>query len=146
MNRLNGFAAVRAYGQVEISSRIDSANPHELIGMLFDGAIDRINVAKGQIERKQTADKCASLSKAINIIEGLRLCLDKEKGGEVAKNLEDLYEYMSKQLLRANAGDRVELLDEVINLLARVRDGWSHIPEDQIKKLDERQQTMVNAG
>ena len=68
-----------------------------------------------------------SISKAIGIIGGLREGLNIEQGGEVAANLDSLYEYMTARLIEANVQNEVEPLDEVANLLRNVKTGWDAI-------------------
>jgi flagellar protein FliS len=73
-------------------------------------------------------DKGMAISKAIAIIqEGLRLSLDKEAGGDLAENLDALYEYMGQRLLQANLRNDQAILDEVLELLSGLRDSWSQI-------------------
>lgn len=70
--------------------------------MLFDGALLAVDAQK-QMEQKQIPEKGASVSRAIDIISlGLRASLDKSSGGELAANLDALYDYMVRRLLEAN--------------------------------------------
>ena len=65
-----------------------------------------------------------------SIIDGLKVSLDMEKGGEIATNLESLYDYMQRQLLMANLENKTQNLDEVLSLLNEIRTGWAQIPQD----------------
>ena len=67
------------------------------------------------------------ISKAIGIIGGLREGLDSQQGGEIAANLDRLYEYMVLRLVEANIGNDVTLIDEVADLLRNVKSGWDAI-------------------
>lgn len=124
------FGIAQNYNQVQQYSSVEDASPHKLVDMLFVAATDRIAEAKGQISRNEIQAKGTSLSKAIDIIEELRRTLDLEKGGEVAENLHDLYEYMKRRLLEANLHNNLDFLDEVSALLLKVQDGWRNIPEE----------------
>ena len=74
------------------------------------------------------AAKGSAISKAISIIDnGLRASLDKEAGGEIAANLDALYDYMSRRLLHANLKNDVTIIDEVHGLLADLRGAWVEI-------------------
>ena len=107
------------------------ANPHRLIQMLFEGAIECVAVARGAMEQGNIRVKGEKLSHAIAIISGLRASLDqgKGKGTELAEKLEALYEYMSRRLLEGNARNELAALDEVMLLLREIKSGWDAIPE-----------------
>ena len=119
-----------AYTQTNIESIVHEATPHKLIEMLFKGAKDALSQAVGAIERKDFEAKSKKISKATEIILNLRTYLDKEKGGEVADNLNELYTYMAKVLIDANRTNDTEKLREVSALLDTVADGWTSMPEE----------------
>ena len=129
MNTTKFTNAVKQYSQVGVASGVEQASPHRLIQMLMEGAIDRLAIAKGAMERKETAHKGAHISWAISIIDGLRASLDKNAGGEIAQNLDDLYDYMIRRLVRANMEDNPDLLDEVLSLLRSIKDAWDTLPK-----------------
>ena len=120
--------AMNQYKQIDTHVGADSADPHQLIVMLFDGALERIAVAKGAIQRKDIEKKGQKISRVIVIVDGLRASLDKERGGEIAENLDNLYEYMQRRLLEANLNDDLNILNEVADLLSEVRGAWTAIP------------------
>ena len=130
---MNAFAnrAMNQYKQVGTRAKADVADPHQLIVMLFDGALERIAVAKGAVARKNVEERGQKISSTIAIIDGLIASLDKENGGEVADNLEALYYYMQRRLLIANVENSLEPLDEVASLLKDVRSAWVNIPMEQ---------------
>ena len=119
-----------AYTQTNIESIVHEATPHKLIEMLFKGAKDALSQAVGAIERKDFEAKSKKISKAAEIILNLRTYLDKEKGGEVADNLNELYTYMAKVLIDANRTNDTEKLREVSALLDTVVDGWTSMSEE----------------
>ena len=127
---MQNTAAVNQYKQMGGKVAIESADPHVLTQMLIDGAIERINSSKFFLEQNNVAKKGESISKAITIIDGLRVSLDLEKGGEIAANLESLYDYMQRQLLDANIKNKSENLDEVLSLMNEIRAGWNAIPQE----------------
>lgn len=120
--------AAQQYGSVAVHAGIEAATPHRLIQMLMEGALEKIAVAKGHMVQGHIAEKGEQISWAISIIEGLRASLDKESGGEIAANLNDLYEYMNARLVDANLRNDVQLLDEVAGLLRQVKSGWDALP------------------
>lgn len=116
---------VNAYANVDLDTSIDSASPHKLIVMLYDGALATLLNAKLNMKAGNIAIKGQAISKAISIIDnGLRASLDKKAGGEIAGNLDALYEYMSRRLLQANLKNDVGIIEEVHRLLADLRGAW----------------------
>ena len=122
-----------AYTQTNIESIVHEATPHKLIEMLFKGAKDALSQAVGAIERKDFEAKSKKISKATEIILNLQTYLDKEKGGEVADNLNELYTYMATTLIDANRLNDASKVREVAGLLETVSDGWRSM-SDEYKK------------
>ena len=126
---MNTNGALKAYRQVGVQNEVTLANPHRLVQMLLDGALDRIAIAKGHMARGEIAEKGGNISKAIAIVDGLRMSLDRESGGAIVNNLDELYEYMGRRLLQANVDDNPAFLDEVAALLGEIKSAWDAIPE-----------------
>ncbi|MNG01434.1 Flagellar protein FliS [compost metagenome] len=124
---MNAMAAMRQYQSVNTQAQAVDASPHRLIQMLMEGGLTRIAQARGAMERQQTAMKGELIGKAIGIIGGLREGLDLQKGGELAANLDSLYQYMVARLLEANVKNDAAPLDEVAGLLRNVKSGWDAI-------------------
>ena len=122
-----------AYTQTNIESIVHEATPHKLIEMLFKGAKDALAQAIGAIERNDFEAKSKKISKATEIILNLQTYLDKDKGGEVADNLNELYTYMAKTLIDANRLNDASKVREVAGLLETVSDGW-RLMSDEYKK------------
>lgn len=123
-------AAVNEYKQVNTKAAVESADPHTLVKMLIDGALERINIAKLNISQGDIVHKGENISRAISIIDGLKVSLDMDNGGEIAQNLAALYDYMQRKLLEANAHNKSENLDEVLSLINEIKAGWQAIPQD----------------
>jgi flagellar protein FliS len=117
----------RQYQSIGVQTSIMDADPHRLIQLLFDGAMQNMSAARGFMERSDIENKNARLNKAIEIVGGLRNFLDKEKGGEVAVNLEKLYEYIEYRLFQANMQNSIEYVDECCGLLKQVKTAWDDI-------------------
>lgn len=125
---MNMTTAISAYTKVGIESVVSSADPHQLISMLFQGALQAVANAKNGIKRNDIPAKGAAISKAIAIIgEGLHASLDKNVGGELAQNLSSLYDYMVLRLITANLKNDTAMLDEVAALLADLKSAWDGI-------------------
>ena len=124
-----------AYAQIGVDTMIQSADPHRLIVMLFEGARTAISMARLHMEHNEIPEKGAAISKAIDIINnGLLVSLDNENGGELAERLAALYEYISQRLLWANLKNNRAALDEANQLLGELQSAWAMIapsPEPQ---------------
>jgi flagellar protein FliS len=119
---------VHSYAKVGVETGVLAASPHKLIVMLFDGAVVALRTAALQMASGNVPEKGKAISKAIEIIDnGLRASLNKEAGGQIAENLDSLYEYMSARLLTANIKNDNVILDEVQGLLVELRDAWNAI-------------------
>jgi flagellar secretion chaperone FliS len=125
--------ALHQYQSVNRQTGVVDADRHRLIQMLFDGALERISMAKGLIQRKDYEGKNRLIAKAIEIVAGLRSFLDIKNGGEVATNLERLYEYMEYRLFEANMKNDMDALDEVASHIRTVKNGWDGI-RDEVKQ------------
>jgi len=121
--------ALTQYNKVGLETAVSEASPHELINMLFAGALTAISRAKGLVEQKDMAGKGEQINKASRILVHLKGCLDLEKGGEVAANLDPLYDYMIQRLAVANRDLDISVLDEVAKLLNEVKSGWNGMLE-----------------
>jgi flagellar protein FliS len=130
MHAMVNKKALDSYGRNAVQSEVDFASPHRIIQMLMEGALSKIATAKGCIDRGETAEKSRQITWSMNIIQGLRTSLDAEKGGDVAANLDSLYEYMGRRLLEANMNNDTAILDEVNTLLAEIKTGWDGIPSE----------------
>jgi flagellar protein FliS len=107
--------------------------------MLFDGLVDTLSLAEGQLTRGEIQEKGKSLSKAVRILSGLQNALDDQQGGEIAANLAELYDYCIRRVLHANLKNDADAVREVRGLIDEVRDAWSQIP-------DLIQQPVANVG
>lgn len=127
MAGFSGAAAVRAYANVGLETGVQSAHPHRLIAMLFDGALLAVARARQAMAAKDVAARGAAISKAIQIIdEGLKASLV-DTGSELAANLRALYEYMGRRLLFASLKNDAGALDEVTRLLTDIKEAWNAI-------------------
>lgn len=140
---MNHRSALQQYNQVRAHVQTEGASPHRLIQILMDGAIEKINVAKGLIERRDVPEKVRNINWALSMIDGLRQSLDIEKGGEIANNLESLYDYMQRRLIVANAENDPSILDEVVGLMLEIKSAWDAVPENISKESREQPAEQV---
>ena len=122
----------KAYAKIGVESAVMSASQHQLVVMLFDGALSALVRARLFLQDGNIEGKGLSLSKAINIIEsGLKQGLDDHSGDELADNLLGLYTYMVRRLLQANLHNDVEAIEEVESLLRNIADAWKEVAQPQ---------------
>lgn len=126
--------AMHQYQSVSAQTSVVDVDKHKLIELLFDGALERINMAKARIQAKDYEGKNRLINKSIEIVAGLRSFLDIEKGQELAQNLSDLYQYCERRLLQANMKNDIEALDEVVGHIRKIREGWAGIRLESIEK------------
>ncbi len=120
--------AFDGYGAVQVATGVATADNVKLILMLFDGLLESLAAARGHMTHGNVAEKSKAIARSSRIIMGLQNSLDFERGGELAQNLDELYGYVTRRLVRANAHNDLEILDEVRSLMAEIRDAWSSLP------------------
>jgi flagellar protein FliS len=98
--------------------------------MLMDGALERIAQARGCLLHGTAGDKTRLIHSAVALVDELRNSLDLGGGGEIAANLDDIYDYACRQLIKANLQSRAELLDEVAALMQEIRGAWIALPAE----------------
>ena len=122
-------SALSQYQNINSQTGVVDADPHRLIQLLLDGALDRIAQAKGALSNGDVAMMGEALGKALGIIAGLQGCLNREEGGEIAGRLDSLYDYMALRLMDVHRVKQPEPLDEVGSLLGTIKSGWDGIRE-----------------
>ncbi len=118
------------YRQTSAQGSVEGADRHQLIGMLLDGLVDRVNQARGHILHQDLPAKGQSFSKAIAILTELRESLDHAVAPKLTQQLDALYDYVIRRLLFAQLNDDLAALDECQRLIAPVREGWQAIRGD----------------
>jgi flagellar protein FliS len=114
--------AMTAYGQAA-----ETLAPAKQVVMLYDGALRRIREAREAVEAGRVQDRSVALAKATAIIDALAACLDHERGGEIAANLDRIYIYVSLRLQQVNLTDDVAICDELTARLTELRTSWAQI-------------------
>lgn len=124
------MTAMNQYKTVDLRSAVESASPHQLITLLLDGALTSLAGAKGDLQRNKIEARTKNLNKASAIVMALMDYLDLEKGGEIAENLALLYNYIIRGIVEANRTQSAEKVQELINLLLELKQGWVAMPLD----------------
>nr|WP_315480844.1 flagellar export chaperone FliS [uncultured Rhodoferax sp.] len=117
-----------AYKRASVEASVEMADPHQLVTLLFEALQRHISAAKLALQAKDVPQKCKQIGAAVRILEeGLKAPLDLERGGEIAANLNALYDYCVNRLVLANARNDEAGLDEVAGLIEPVANGWKQI-------------------
>ena len=118
------MALPNAFAQYK-NSKVLTASPAELTLMLYEGAIKFCNIAIAAIEQKEVEKAHINIRKAQKIIEHLRVTLDMKY--PVAKDFDNMYQYIDRRLLEANISKDPEILKEVLTHLHAIRDTWKEV-------------------
>lgn len=118
------MALPNAYAQYK-NSKVLTASPAELTLMLYEGAIKFCNIAIAAIEQKEVEKAHINIRKAQKIIEHLRVTLDMKY--PVAKDFDNMYQYIDRRLLEANISKDPEILKEILTHLHAIRDTWKEV-------------------
>lgn len=129
MSNTRATSMLNKYSQTAVDSGVESATPHRLVQMMMEGVLDKIALAKGFMARREHEAEGRHINWAVSLINGLRMSLNKDEGGDLAEDLDSLYEYMVRQLLEGHMKANPGLLDEVASLMREVKSGWDGIPE-----------------
>lgn len=118
------------YRQTEVQSR----TPLELVVMLYDGGLAFIHQARAAVERRDIPARREASTKALAVISQLQSTLNMEAGGDVARQLDELYTWITGRILKATMDNDAAPLEEAARVLAMLRESWVALangPADQ---------------
>jgi len=121
-------------------TNVITSDPVRLVIMCYEGAIDNLKLAKEKMKEKDYEKKAKAIIKAQDIIEELICSIDFEKGGEIANNLESLYNYMLRRILQGDLNKDVGPIDEVIGMFTELLSAWQEVasrPDSKIQPSEE---------
>ncbi len=118
------------YTQMGQAGNVMNASPHRLVSMLLKQAQNKIRLAQEAFKNNDLSTRAQSIHRACTIIDSLRLSLDRDAGGEIATNLEDLYDYLYRRLMQATAQEDESALTEASGILSTLQDGWDGMEYD----------------
>lgn len=127
MNALYSTAVASRYRQTEVLT----TSGVQLIVLLYDSAIQAVELAGDGIARRHQSDKSRFLGRAVGIVGELSSVLDFEQGGEIAKSLYRLYEYMLSEMTQANLHNDARRLEGPLRCLKEMRDAWHVVAQQQ---------------
>ena len=119
------------YARQYEQTQVVTSSGVQLIVLLYDGAIQSIEIARREIQAKHVREKARHLGRAIAIIGELNSVLDYEQGGDIARSLRRLYDYMLAELVEANARNNEQKLDGPLRCLSTLREAWREIAARQ---------------
>jgi len=115
--------AHRAYAATQRETAVSSARPIDLVVMVYDRLLDHLRSA--QLQMAAGTDPSESLTKALELInQGLGSCLNMTRGGEIARNLAGIYDWASRDILRARLRRDAQLIQGVIDALQPLAQAW----------------------
>lgn len=117
------------YEEIGLSTDVMTASPHKLIDLLLEKAISEINSGINAIETSDTATKLVSISKAIDVVSYLRVCLkaEDEETLKLAERLAVVYDRAEQDLIKGNLNNDIGLIKEAKVLLETIHESWSQI-------------------
>jgi flagellar protein FliS len=107
-----------------LESRVESADPVQLVRMLYQGAIGSVREARSHLSKGDIGARSRAISKAHAILTELLVSLDHDRGGEISVRLARLYDYMQRRLLEANLQQLDAPMAEVLGLLSTLNEAW----------------------
>lgn len=127
MNTYSHTAVATQYQQTQVLT----TSGVQLIVLLYDSAIQAIELAGDGIARRHQSDKARFLGRAVGIVGELSSVLDFERGGEISKSLYRLYEYMLSEFTQANLHNDISRLNGPLRCLKEMRGAWHTIAQQQ---------------
>jgi flagellar secretion chaperone FliS len=128
-------SGINAYAKVGLETGVVDASPLKLTVMLYEGAITACIHAQQAIQQGNIEKKGECLTKAVTIIDnGLRSSLDKRAGGQIASNLDQLYQYMTRSLMQASLHLDAKKVNEIQQLLMELKTAWESLEKSGVQK------------
>ncbi|QUN06850.1 flagellar export chaperone FliS [Shewanella yunxiaonensis] len=124
-------SSLQSYRKVSLESEIAVASPHRIIQLMFNGALERLAQCRYAIEQNNLEAKALYISKSVGIITGLKSSLNMEAGGDIAGNLDRLYDFSLRKITEANINNDPQALDDVSAILREIKEAWDAIPADK---------------
>ncbi|MCM2678959.1 flagellar export chaperone FliS [Echinimonas agarilytica] len=121
--------SIQQYRKNTVAS-LKEASPHAQVTAIFQHILGNLVAASNAIERKDIKQKGESISKAIRLLDVLKVSLDLDKGGTIASNLDVLYDYCTQKLIIANIQSEQAPIDEIAGIVRELKEGWDGIPDE----------------
>ncbi len=123
------------YARQYEQTQVVTSSGVQVIVLLYDGAIQSIEIARREMQAKNVREKARHLGRAIAIIGELNSVLDYEQGGDIARSLRRLYDYILSELVEANARNNEKKLDAPLRCLSTLREAWREVAAQEQPRL-----------
>lgn len=128
-----------AYGRMLAryqKTNVETAGKIDLVIMCYEKTIQFLHQAKICYQEKQFEEKGRALQKALDIISELKCSLDFEKGEQIAKNLDAIYNYLTGRLLQADTRRDLTAFDESIRIMGELKGAWEGLGSGKGDRID----------
>ena len=123
---------LQAYKSVRRSTLVEGASPHQLITMLYDGAMSNIAISRNHLANNNREQMHFHIDKSVAIVQELQASLKDYESNELAGNLFELYSYIVNTMIAAYQNKDDEGLATCSNLIDILRDAWQTIAPEQV--------------
>lgn len=121
--------SIQQYRKNTVAS-LQEASPHAQVAAVFQHILGYLVAASTAIDREDVKLRGESISKAIRLLDVLKASLDLERGGNIAGNLDVLYDYCTQKLIIANIESEKSHVDEITGIIREIKEGWDGIPAE----------------
>ena len=120
-------AAMARYQRVDVTSRVEGADSHELVAILYDELLKSLDAMTVAVSRGDYVQRGERQSKALRLLSGLEMSLDYEKGGEIAIDLAKVYREARRLVIAAGRDNDAEKIAQVRDMLGGIAEAWGQI-------------------
>ena len=113
--------------QAYATTQISTASSVRVVVLLYDGAISSMKLAQEGIVALNFHDKARFLDRSLRVIGELSASLNMEEGGDVAIDLQRLYEYIQFEVTQANLKNEPARLEGPIRCMSEIREAWQEL-------------------
>lgn len=117
----------RTYRQIDLAGRTGAADPHALVGVLYEEAIAALRAAAWAAENFKYTVKSERVARATAVLFALEAGLDFEKGGEISKTLATFYHGIRNQVIQASIGNNPDPFRDAATSLEEIAAAWSQV-------------------
>lgn len=122
------FGAARArYQAVDVVSRVEGADPHGLVTILYEELLKALDAMAVAMARKEFGQRGERQSKALRVLSGLEASLDFEEGGEIAVGLARVYREARRLVIAAGRDNDAAKIEQAREMMSGIAEAWAQI-------------------